>query len=397
MLLLLAPESGFRALATDYAPDDVEVLVVVDMAALNDAVQTHYDRIQAVVVGPGIEDDEALEAAAGLHGILPGLGVVLVRERAGTKLLKSAMRSGVHYVLSGTLNREEFVDVVRSAMGETALHRVRGRTSAPEPVAAGRVVTIFSTKGGCGKSVVATNLALMLSQQAPDEVVLVDLDLQSGDVAVLMQLLPEWTIHDAAVRGERLDSEQLSGFLTVHPEGLHVLAAPLQPEHAEGIDGHTTSHIIRLLRERFRFVVIDGPASFTDPLLAALDESDLTVVIASLDVPSVKGMRTTLHTLEQIGISPSRIRRLVNRADSRVGLTVRDVERSMGAPVDIAIPSSRDVPLSVNQGTPLALSNPSSPIVQGIDELRRLVLPDETTGEQPEPRRWFGFARPSES
>ncbi|HEX9889785.1 MAG TPA: AAA family ATPase [Nitriliruptorales bacterium] len=386
MLLILSEGTEFAALAQDFTPDSHRTVVVTDASALDASVREYGHELESVIIGPDIEEEEALDAAAEVHARYPHLAVILVRERAGARLLRAAMRTGVHEVLSGYVDRDSYLQALESAMAETALHRERGVQPVHEGAPLGRIVTVFSSKGGCGKSTVATNLAMLLARHAPGDVALVDLDLQSGDVAVLMQLLPQWTSHDAAVHAATLDADQLVGFMTKHEEGVDVLAAPLQPEHGDALSAELTTKILQLLRSRYRYVVIDGPAYFTDPLLAALDESDLIVVLASLDVPSVRGLRTTLHTMEQLQVPASRIRRVLNRADSKVGLTVREVERSIGAVVDVAIPSSRDVPRSVNQGTPLALTDPGSPVVQAIDEIRRLVLPD-TAGDHRAGRR----------
>jgi pilus assembly protein CpaE len=178
---------------------------------------------------------------------------------------------------------------------------------------------------------------------------------------------------EAAANVERLDVESLPGYMTPHKSGLHLLAAPLEPGLAETIQPSATQRILRLLRQSFDIVVIDTPALFTEHVLAALDESDECIFMTSLDVPSIKNTKLALQTLEMLGVGKERIRLLLNRADAQVGLRVQEVERMLGARVATQIPSSREVPLSINQGTPLALADPRSGVTVALRELAESV------------------------
>jgi pilus assembly protein CpaE len=204
-------------------------------------------------------------------------------------------------------------------------------------------------------------------------VALVDLDLASGDLAIMFQTMPTWTIHDAAERADRLDSEALDGFLIKHGTGVDVLAAPPEPSLAEGIDSVAVARIITLLRDTYPYVVIDTPSAFTDQVLTALDETDQLVLVAGLDVPSIKNLKLAMHTLDQLGWQRNRMKLVLNRADSKVGLRIRDVEKSLGTSIDIAIPSSRDVPLSINEGQPIVARSSKSTVVESLQKLAATI------------------------
>jgi pilus assembly protein CpaE len=249
----------------------------------------------------------------------------------------------------------------------------------------GKVITVFSSKGGCGKSFVSSNLAVALAQKTGHEVAMVDLDLQFGDLAIMLQLFPARTIYDAAQNLDRLDADALKGYLTPHRGQVFLLAAPLEPGLSETISAESVAKIIRLMKHNYKYVIVDTPPSFTDHVLAALDESDESVLITSMDVPSIKNLKLSLQTLELLGFGRDRIRLVLNRADSKVGLRVQEVEKTLGTRIDVSIPSSREVPLSINRGTPLILEDPRSPVVAAIMKLVEIIgagMPASTKAPQ---------------
>lgn len=324
--------------------------------------------IDVLLTGPSVPTDEALQVAGWLASRGSHTGVVAVVASLDAEVLRGALRAGVRDVLPADCSDEQ----LREAVGHAAtLSRQRrsGDGTIAEPGAGNRIITVFSTKGGCGKSTVASNLALLLRRSTGESVGLVDLDLQSGDAALMLQLMPSWTIYDAVENLDQLDIRALQGYLTGHKSGLSVLAAPLEPALAEAISPGAVEHILRLMREQFTYTVVDGPAFFTDQVLAAFDHTDDVVLVASLDVPSVKNLKLATQTFQQLGIARDRLHIILNRADSKVGLRIQEVEKTLGTTVDVAIPSSREVPLSVNQGTPLAESNRKSEVVHALERL----------------------------
>lgn len=357
---------------------------VIDMAAVSQvtgipgARQILEDRVtpvEAVVLGPQLSVDEAVHGARTLRQASPTINLVLVTNEATPDVLREAMRAGISDVLERRPHDDHLLEAVNRARQLTnELRAAAGGSTPTDATANRRTITVFSTKGGSGKSLLATNLAVLLAEEAPDQVVLVDLDLHSGDDAVMLQLLPNWTIADAAARGSALDAEQLRGFLTSHVSKLRLLAAPTHPAHADEIKADAVGHILTLLRGMFRYVIVDGPAQFTDPLLTALDQTDVVVVVAMMDVPSIKNLRVSTQTLQELGIPRDRLRLVLNRADSKVGLTVKEIESSLGTQIDAEIPSSREVPFAVNQGQPIVTERPRSGVsasIRGLlDQLR---------------------------
>jgi pilus assembly protein CpaE len=315
--------------------------------------------VLALIVGPDLDDQEALALAGMTQQGAPDVSLLLIRYHESSGLFRTALRYGVKDVISPP---DDEAAVRASAARALEIARaLRGRLAGGAPDLGGgdgdgRVITVFSSKGGCGKTFLATNLAFALAQTGA-EVALVDLDLHFGDVAIMLQLFPAHTIQDAAGT-DGLDTVGLKSLLTHHRDGIWALLAPTEPTVADTISPQSVTAILKLLRRNFDAVVIDTPAAFSDQVLAAFDESDVIAVLASLDVPSIKNLKLAMQTMELLHYPRTRLRVVLNRADSKVGLRLPDVEKILGGPVDATIPSSRSVPLSVNRGNPIILEDP---------------------------------------
>lgn len=373
MIVITDPDKRFRTkLAQSLGrPDSLQQFEDVDK--LQRAISNGTTGAEVVVFGPDVPQDDAISAAERIARRLPEVSVILVADEVSPELLHRALRSGIRDVVSTDAPPEEIRTAVERVL-ELSQH-LRGRSvgASEQDSTEHKMITVFSSKGGCGKSFVSSNLAILLAQRTGREVVLVDLDLQAGDLAIMFQIVPAWTIYDAAETPERLDSEQLRGYLTKHESGVYLLSAPLEPSLADAISGGAVHRILEILKDTFPYVVVDGPATFNDHVLAALDASDEIVLIASMDVPSIKNLKLALQTLEQLGIPRARTRLLLNRADSEVGLRIGEVEKTLGTVIDVAVPSSREVPLSINHGAPLATQRKRSPVVASIAKLAALV------------------------
>ncbi|MGH2691238.1 MAG: AAA family ATPase [Actinomycetota bacterium] len=371
MILVVDPDRGFRSRIEQELGRE-GLLAAEGLHELDRLLAEHRDLLEVMIFGPGLASAEALRAADSMQVRAPGVAILMVASAQTSEMLHGALRAGVRDVLPVSFLPNELREAVSRA-GNLA-RQLRGRASPSERKRrVGKVVTIFSSKGGCGKSVVSSNLAVLLAQTTTQPVALVDLDLQSGDLAIMLGLLPAWTIYDASEHLDRLDSEALRGYLTPHRSKAMLLAAPLEPSLAEAVSAEGVHRILHILKETFPYVIVDGPAYFTDQVLAALDESEECVLVASMDVPSIKNLKLGLQTLGQLGMGRDRIRLVLNRADSKVGLNVGEVEKTLGTRIDVAIPSSRDVPLSVNQGSPLAAQGRKSSVVNAIAGLADLV------------------------
>lgn len=326
---------------------------------------------QTLVVGPEVPAGEAFALAAGLRVTRPDFGVLLIRRQVDADLLAQALRAGVREVVADGDGDGLQAAAVRCADLARALREQADAAGEPDPEPRARVVTVFSAKGGCGKTTVATNLAALLADGGRRQVCLLDLDLAFGDVAISLQLFPAHTLADAVPLTDQLDQAAVAGLITPHSPGLSTLVAPLEPGLAETIPAATVAAVLRLLRQMYDYVVVDTPPAFTDHVLGAFDESDLVVLLATLDVPALKNLKITLETLDLLNYPRERWRIAVNRADSKVGLSLGEVAKTLGAPIALQIPSSRAVPAAVNRGVPLVLDSPDHPVSQALREFAR--------------------------
>ena len=395
-VLIVEPHDGYATWLASNALAGLTDRVVraADPDEAMAAVAAEGRDVLAAVFGPSLSDRDALALAGALQQGTPDVSVLLIRRQESDELFRQALRVGVKDVLSSA--SDETAVRTAAARAVEIARTLRGRLGGGAPTdpgegrAPGRVVTVFSSKGGCGKTFLSTNLAVALSRGGA-EVALVDLDLHFGDVAIMLHLFPSHTIYDAA-QNPGLDALSLKSFLTRHDSGIWALVAPTEPTVADTINPGTIGNILKLLRSAFDYVVIDTPPAFSEPVLAAFDESDWLVMLATLDVPSIKNLRLTLQTMELLHFPKGRIRVVVNRADSKVGLRLPDVEKLLSSPVDATIPSSRSVPLSVNKGSPIMLEEPKGPVA---DAVRRVAaqLTDAQPSRTKQKQRRSLFAR----
>ena len=398
-VLIVEPHDGYATwLANALSGLTDRVVRAADPDEAMAAVAAEGRDVLATIIGPSLTDRDALALAGALQQGTPDISVLLIRRQESGELIRQALNVGVKGVLSSA--SDETAVRTAAARAVEIARTLRGRLGGGAPTdngegrAPGKVVTVFSSKGGCGKTFLSTNLAVSLARNGA-EVALVDLDLHFGDVAIMLHLFPSHTIYDAAqTQNPGLDALSLKSFLTHHDSGVWALVAPTEPTIADTINPGTIANILKLLRSAFDYVVIDTPPAFSEPVLAAFDESDWLVMLATLDVPSIKNLRLTLQTMELLHFPKGRIRVVVNRADSKVGLRLPDVEKLLSSPVDATIPSSRSVPLSVNKGSPIMLEEPKGPVADSIRRVAaQLVEREATTGRPKQTQRRSLFSR----
>ncbi|ANH39091.1 Septum site-determining protein MinD [Nocardioides dokdonensis FR1436] len=345
-------------------------------------LDVHSDEY-VVVLGPHLDLDDALKACEDLRTTRPMLSVVLVRAEVDTDVLTRAMHAGARDVVPDGEGAAVAAAVARAHELHVAL---RGPAGAHQP---GRVITVFSPKGGVGKTTMAVNLALALADRGARRVCLVDLDLAFGDVAITMQLFPTHSIEHAIGSESDLDTEQLDGLLTRHEHSLMVLAAPAHPDARERVTPALVTRVLRTLRESFDFVVVDTAPAFDEQVLTALDETDECIIVATLDVPTLKNVKVALETLDMLDIARGHRHLLLNRADDAVGIGPEKVEAILGMPIATQVGSSIDIAASTNSGVPIVATSPDHASSTAVRQLAATLAGDPapvpagtpTTGE----------------
>jgi pilus assembly protein CpaE len=258
---------------------------------------------------------------------------------------------------------------IRHAL-QKAIARKRGATLAKgaEPA---RLVCVLGPKGGTGKTVTACNLAVALAEDGR-RATLVDLDLRFGDVGLGLRLTPEHTIYDLARSGGTLDEEKLDDYLALHESGVRALLAPIRPDHAGSITPTFIGEMLAVLRSMSDVVVVDTPAGFPPEVITTIDSSTDVCLVGMLDAFSLKDTKLGLETLDRMGYDRKSIRLVLNRADSRVGISMQDVKAIFGQSPDVLVPSHRDIPSTITDGTPIVTAQPRSTPAKAFRKLSSL-------------------------
>lgn len=318
-----------------------------------------------------METTAALDLAACLGERHPGTAVVLVSERA-SEIGVAAMRAGVRDIVHPDADALEMGQVLERTLRSVPPQQPAGGADPTRTPAspAGRVLSVVSPKGGVGKTTVAANLAVGLARAEPHSTVLVDLDLQFGDISSALNLAPEYTLVDAVQGSPASDTMVLKTFLTQHETGLYVLCGPESPADADIVETGDVRSLLRSLATEFRYVVVDTAPGLSDHTLAVMDQSSDLIMVTSMDVPGVRGLRKEIHVLDSLGTFSHSRHIVLNYADARSGLTRGDVEATLGTEVDVLLPRSDGAAASVNQGIPLMQSEIRDPATK---QLRRLL------------------------
>jgi pilus assembly protein CpaE len=347
-----------------------------DLGELGQAAQ-RLEGPLVVVAGPSFVDDGRLEALAAFVVSRPRTAAVLVAEQLDARLARVVLRAGIGDVVPLDGLRADLPGAIAEVAG-SLVHEEPAAPASPPPVPVrprkARVTTCYSPKGGVGRSVLAVNLAAVLAARGR-RTVLVDGDVELGDVALMLRLAPDHSVVDAAMAGEALDAVLLEQLCSRHESsGLSVLAAPGMPMRGDRTPPGGLARVLEVLRDVADHVVVDTRGGLSEEALELVQASDDVVLVASLDVPSLRGARIGVQVLQLMDVPLERVLVVLNRADAKVHLTRRDVERVLAMRVDVAVPSDGFVPQSVNQGLVAALERPRGRFAAAMGELAAIVL-----------------------
>lgn len=310
------------------------------------------------VVVIDLEDDPELgvKFTQFLSEMHPGQRVVGVGPHLSPEQLLAAMRAGV----ADYLHKPVDEGALRGSMARVAQALGRG-TGKPGARGGSRLYSFFSPKGGSGSTSVATNVAVVLHRLTGKKTLLVDLDLELGEVALLLGVQPRFNFVDMVKNFHRMDAGLLASYIEQHASGIHLLSAPFHPERAEVVSGDDIRRILHFLKQHYDYVVVDTPGSFSPPTLAAFDQSDLVFVVTNLDLPSLRNIQRGLPMLKRVlPKGDEQIRMVVNRYQSETAISLEDVERTIGLKVFATIANDYEALIqSINSGKPIVLNGTS--------------------------------------
>ncbi|HTW11213.1 MAG TPA: AAA family ATPase [Solirubrobacteraceae bacterium] len=408
--VLAHDDSVPETLVTAHIPVDVGIELVTVIASLEpDSEGMRRSDIDVLLIACREHSADGLALVEWWREVRPGRPVVLLSPAGDNSFVQRVFTAGANDLV--ILNPGPYVPEQSRRDVEFAIRKAVARSTVEDERSpdAGEVIAVLGPKGGTGKTVAATNLATALARRGR-RTVLVDLDLQFGDVTLALGLMPEVTVFDLAVSGGSLDAEKLDDFLLRHPSGLRVLSAPVRPDQAGAVSTDMIVHIYELLASEYDYVVIDTPRSFSPEVISTIDSASWLCMVAMLDALSLKNTRLGLETLDLMGYAQDRVRVVLNRAGTAVGLTEGDAVTILGRTPDVHVPSDRSVAVSLNDGVPVVISQRRSEVAKAFEKLAGLFttepLEEFASEAESEPqleledgaeRRRFGLRRRSRS
>jgi len=341
-----------------------------------------------VAIGPDVVIEDALELARQLERERPEITVLLISDPT-PELWQVVVQSGVRDILAPTAPHNEVRTAFERALTVAARRRTNLVGDTATPTRTGRVITVLCPKGGSGKTTMASNLAVGLARLHPDEVAILDLDLQFGDVATALGLTPEHSFLDIAATTGTIDALVVKSFLTSHRSNLWALCAPDAPEDGEEVSVDRSQATIRTLADEFAYVVIDTGAGLSEQTLAAIELSTDLVLMCSMDVPSVRSLRKEIDALDRLGMTQQRRHLVINRVDGKAVLDLDDIEATLGMQANATIPTARNVSDAMNQGSPVLERDYRSPAGRQLTQLVERFTEQPLHGPR---RRWLASA-----
>jgi len=392
------------------AEEKIRVLIVDDIPETRENLRKLlYFENDIEVVGAAISGEEGIQMAKelephivlmdinmpGVDGItageaisqeVPASQVIMMSVQGEADYLRRSMLAGAREFLIKPFSSDELVSSIRRVYELGAAQRARYQAPAP-PVSAtaqrqppppeelGKVISVFSPKGGTGCSTIATNLAIALQTETEARVVLVDGSLQFGDIAVLLNLKPVRTIADLVPHMSELDGELIHSVMIPHSSGIKTLLAPPRPEMADLVVPDHMKRILEELKKTFDFIIVDTWTSLHDLVLAIMDVSDRIVLITTPDIPSIKNTKLFFEVTEALGYPPEKVFLTINKVDRRSSIRAEDIETGIKHPVAATLALDERVTTpAANQGAPFVLSAANSAIAQGMFDLAHRLL-----------------------
>lgn len=371
VLLISKSENTLSAIRGMIQDEDIEVVGQASggVKALDKIENTSPDII-IMTLGGGDSDVLSLTERIVLHK--PRTFVILLTETLDMETMKEAIRVGAHNIIEFPTSEKSFGDYIKSVYNSEMI-RLNSLVEKQNISWMSRVITVFGSKGGLGKTTIATNIAVKLAQSRK-KVALIDLDLQFGDIHIFLDIEPKETIAELVQDVYAPNIDSVRSYMVVHSSGVHVLCAPKSPEYAEIVSPEKVQSLLSLLRTYYDYVIIDTPPSFNEVTMTAIESSSTVLFVTGLDVSILKNSKLSLSLFESLK-QKEKVRVLVNRAVEINTITLNDVQRIIGCPIWAKIPSDYKVAVTaLNRGVPFIMGAPNTKLSQSLADVANLLL-----------------------
>ncbi len=359
----------------------VEYLIVAGEADTceNAVGQLQENKIDVILIGSKVDDD-GYKAAEKILAEYPDLAVVMVETEIREDTVYKALFIGAKDIIVRPFTAARLVNVIyrvhQLMQKKTMIHSSKQNHDKVKSNL-GQVITVFSTKGGVGRTFVSANLAVALIKSTKKRVVLVDLDLDFGDTALVLDIIPKYTISDVVDDIRNIDPDVIESYLVSHESGIKVLAANAKPKISEFINSEHVDIILKTLQKSYDYVIVDMPARFYETINPAFATADNLLLITTPEISTVRNLKASLTTLNDLNYSKSKIKVLLNKADKKLEIKQKDIENTLKMNIFATIEADyKLVPSSLNQGVPFIVKYPKSSVSKDILNLADKLAAD---------------------
>ncbi len=337
---------------------------------------------------------DGIKATEEISVSVPETTVIIMSVQGEQEYLKKAMSAGAREFITKPFSSDEIIRTVVKTYEIEARRKENSAVPKAKEEIRSKVVTVFSTKGGVGKTTIASNLAVSIARATKKKVALMDLDLQFGDVAIMLNVTVKNTISDLIKEINMLDESTMDDYLVTHFSGVRVLPAPLKPEYAEYITSSHVEKIIKTLKESYHYIIIDTSASFHETVLTSLDMSDRILLVSTLDLPTIKNIKSGLDIMESLHYPKEKINIVLNKASEQFGIKYRDFEDTLKHSIWCFIPEdSQTVITSANKGFPFVMTRTETKVAKAILGIASELVKEKGApgDEKSRAKKLFGF------